>query len=139
MIIISGYYRGAELKGARISDAIGTAIKAMERARRPKYQGTLGEVPHVNAVFVVEGSLGKPEFNDIQVGPYSRKDKCLQVEIAVLQSVIDEGRLRDAIVLGLGGANAVAFHFFDEKGMEFPLRDAEALVTRVGEELAEFA
>jgi hypothetical protein len=139
MIIISGDFNGPELKDSHIWNAIGLAMKSMERLRAPHYQGTLGTIPHVNAVFFVAGSLGAPDFDVIRIGPYSKKDKCLQVDIAVTEAEANSKHLRDIIVLGLQGANANAFHYFDEKGMEFPLRDAEALVKQVGEELSEFA
>ena len=139
MIIISGHFRGPELKQSRISQAIGVAMRSMEALREPDFGGSLGTIPHVNAVFFVAGSLGSPGFKDVRVGPYSKKNKCVQVDIALPQSVADSDNLHDPIVRGLRMANAAAFHFFDDKGMEFPLREAESLVTRVGEELAEFA
>lgn len=98
-----------------------------------------GSKPWVNPIFIVAGSLGEPDFQDVRLGHYGKKEKGLVVEIAVPQTVVDADNLRDPIVRGLRMANAAAFHFFDDKGMEFPLREAEALVTRVGEELAEFA
>ncbi len=138
MIIISGRYRGPELRGSRIDEAIALAMKAMEEAREPEFTGSLGEIPHVNAVFVVEGSLGSADFDSIRLGPYSRQKKCVQVDIAVSTSDVRTKSLRDVLVQGLRGANAVAFHFFEDKGMKFALRDAEELVTRVGERLEEF-
>lgn len=139
MIIISGRYRGPELKGSRIANAISTAMKAMERVREPEFGGSLGKIPHVNAVFVVEGSLGEPGFEAIRRGPYSRKDQCVQVDIAISTENANAGNLRDIIVHGLRSANAVAFHFFADEGAEFPLRRAEQFVTAVGDELREFA
>jgi len=139
MIIISGHFRGPELKQSRVSHAIGAAMRSMETAREPDFGGSLGKVPHVNAVFFVAGSLGPPGFEDVRIGPYSRKDKCVQVDIAVPQTAVDADSLRDTIVRGLRMANAAAFLFFEDKDMEFPLREAEELVTRVGEELTEYA
>ena len=139
MIIISGRFRGPELKGSRIDHAVTAAMKAMERIREPQFGGSLGEVPHVNAVFVVEGSLGAPEFERIRLGQYSRKRKCIQVDIAVTAPDAAATNLRDVLVLGLRGANAAAFHFFEGAKIEFGLRDAEALVSSVGTELAEFS
>lgn len=138
MIIISGHFHGPELKGSRIDRAISTAMKVMKQVREPEFGGTLGKIPHVNAVFEVEGSLGAPKFRVVDLGPYSRKDQCVQVRIAVTAADAGERNLRDVLVLGLRGANAAAFHFFDDKGMNFPLREAEALVTRVGEKLEDF-
>ena len=138
MIIISGRYRGPELKGSRVAEAIALAMKVMEEAREPKFTGSLGEIPHVNAVFVVEGSLGSADFDSVRLGPYSRQKRCVQVDIAVSTSDVRTKSLRDVLVQGLRGANAVAFHFFEDKGMKFPLREAEGLVTRLSEKLEEF-
>lgn len=138
MIIISGRYRGPELRGSKTATAIAIAMKAMERVREPAFGGSLGTVPHVNAVFVVEGSLGGAGFDSVRLGPYSHKKKCIQVDIAVSANDLSTKSLRDVVVLGLRGANAVAFHFFENKGMKFPLREAEKLVTLVGEKLEGF-
>lgn len=59
-IIISARYRGPELKGSRVASAVAAAMKAMTDARAPMFGGSLGQLPHVNTVFVVEGSLGPP-------------------------------------------------------------------------------
>ena len=139
MIIISGRFRGPELRGSRIDNAIATSMKAMERVREPEFGGSLGKIPHVNAVFVVEGSLGEPGFDAIRRGPYSRKDQCVQVDIAISTADANASNLRDVIVHGLRGANAAAFHFFEDQGAEFPLRKAEEFVTAVEDQLREFA
>ncbi len=137
MIVISGRYRGPELRGSRIAETIASAIKLMQQIREPEFGGSLGKVPHVNAVFVVEGSLGSADFDLIRQGPYSPKDKCLQVDIAVSASDVNTKSLREVLVLGLRGANAVAFHFFEGKQISFPLRKAEELVNRLDERLEE--
>lgn len=138
MIIISGRFRGPELRGSRIDEAIALAMKVMEEARGLEFTGSLGETPHVNAVFVVEGSLGSADFDSIRLGPYSRQKRCVQVDIAVSSSDLRTKSLRDVLVQGLRGANAIAFHFFEDKGMKFPLREAEELVTILSEGLGEF-
>lgn len=138
MIIISSRYRGPELKGSRIADAIAAAMGAMDYLREPEFGGSLGSIPHVNTVFMVEGSLGGVGFDAIRLGPYSRKDQCVQVDVAISASDAEAGNLRDVLLKGLRGANAAAFHFFEHKGVVFPLRKAEELVDAVGNELKEF-
>ena len=137
MIAVGEHYRGPEQRNSRISSALDRTGVAIRNARPGNISD--GAHPWVNPVFVVGGSLGEPNFNDIRLGHYDKKEKGLVVEIAIPRSVADSKNLRDPIVRGLQMANAAAFHFFDDKGMEFPLRDAEALVTRVSEELVEFA
>jgi hypothetical protein len=138
MIIISARFRGPELKGSRIDNAIATAMTAMARVREPDFAGSLGKIPHVNIVFVVEGSLGSPSDDAIRCGPYSRKSKCLQVDVAVSTADTSASDLREVIVRGLHGANAVAFHFFEDEGLRFPLQRAEEFVVAVSGELSNF-
>jgi hypothetical protein len=137
MIAIGGHFGGQELKESAIDRALLTAMRVVKLERSPAYDN--GEIPYVNPVFVVPGSLSTPDFDDIQLGKFSRKDKSLVVEVSVPESVAAGQGIRDFIIEGLHMANAAAFHFFDDKGMKFPLREAEELVKKVGEELAEYA
>lgn len=139
MIIVSGRYRGPELKGSRIANAVAATMKAVEVAREPKFGGSLGMIPHLNAVFVVEGSLGKPNFHGVRLGPYNKRDKCIQVDVAISTLQAGESNLRDLLIIGLRGANAAAFHFFESKGMEYALGEGEELVTHARMRLDEFA
>jgi hypothetical protein len=135
MIIISADYYGPELKGSIIWDAISSAMRVMRDLRNQTNAGTLGEVPHVNAVFRVSGSLGEPDFDAVRVGAYSSKDKCVQVDVAVRGWIENAENARVTVVSGLHMANAAAFHFFQDRSEEFPLRDAESLVALMSKEL----
>jgi hypothetical protein len=42
----------------------------------------------------------------------------------------------DYVIKELHGANALAFEFYRQKGIQFPLAEAEKLVTRIGEQAA---
>jgi hypothetical protein len=137
MISVGEHYLGPEHRSSRISRALDVAATAIARSRPQNFKE--GHRPWVNVIFIVAGSLGTPEFDGIHLGHFSKKEKGLVVEVAVHQSIVDSDNLRDPIVLGLRMANAAAFHFFEEKGLEFPLREAEVLVTEVGEQLQEFA
>jgi hypothetical protein len=95
-------------------------------------------MPWVNPVFVVGGSLGEPDFSGVQLGHFSRREGGVVVRIAMPTAAISAQNLRDPIVSGLRMANAAAFHFFDDKGMSFPLKAAEDLVSRVEQELDDF-
>jgi hypothetical protein len=139
VIIISGHYHGPELKDSKVWAALSSARKYIDKQRDSNDLWSYGATPHVNAVFFVEGSLGGPDFHDeVHMGPYSRMNKCLQVNLIITQAEANGQNLREVIVDRLRGANANAFHFFDDKGLEFPLREAEALVTKVGEALSDF-
>jgi hypothetical protein len=131
MISIGSVYKGPELKGAPLNVALMRAARVLSEVRGPL---TLGSQPLVNAVFVVPGSLGRPEFDGLELGQYSKKDKAVVVQVAVPEKAVSEAS--DAfIVAGLRGANALAFEFFRQRGEVFPLRDAEQLVTEIAERL----
>lgn len=136
MIAIGEHYCGPEHRNSRISDALGKASTVIVKSRPQDFNK--GQ-PWVNPIFVVAGTLGGPDFDGVRLGHFSKKEGGLVVEIAVPQAVVDAKNLRDPIVDGLRMANAAAFHFFDDKGLKFALRDAEGLVSQVREQLAEFA
>jgi hypothetical protein len=128
MISIGAVYRGPELKGSEINRLIMAINKALKEFRG---QLKLGEVPWVNAVFVVSGSLGAADFEGLKYGDYSKKDKGVVVQIAIPTKIVEGEGLVDFLVDSLHGANAMAFEFFRQKGEEFPLREAEGLVSSV--------
>lgn len=133
MISIGAVYDGPELQGSQISQLIMATSKAVKQLR-----GTLGETPWVNAVFIVPGSLGEPDFDYIKYGDYSKKDKAVVVQIPMPRKVAEGADQVAFIVNGLHGANAMAFEFFRQRGgEEYPLREAEELVNQVAQRLAE--
>ena len=136
MIAIGEHYLGPEHRNSRISEALGKASIAIATSR-PQELGK--DLPWVNPIFIVAGSLGNPDFDGIRLGHFSKKEGGLVVEIAVPPEVVNTKNIRDPIVNGLRMANAAAFHFFHDKGMKFSLRDAEDLVSQVEKELEDFA
>lgn len=132
MISIGAVYHGPELQGSEINRAIMTVSKVMK-----EFRGTLktGEIPWVNAVFVISGSLGKVDFSGLDYGEYSKKDKGVVVKIAVPAEVAIGDKLIDFVIDSLRGANAMAFEYFRQKGEIFPLKDAEDLVSQVSSRL----
>src|SRR4051812_2388461 len=105
--------------------AVMAASKALKEVRGELVKGC---TPWVNAVFVVPGSLARVDFEGLQFGDYSKKDKGVVVKIAVPEKVLKEGQLTEFVVNALRGANAMAFEFFRQKEEAFPLRDADELV-----------
>jgi hypothetical protein len=132
MISIGAIYNGPELKDSRINRALRATSKSVDALRGPL---KLGDTPVVNAVFVVAGSFGPPGFDCPEYGKFSARDKAVVVQLPVPRSVLEGNDYTTFIVDSLRGANAMAFHFFEERGEKFPLREAEALVTSVGDHL----
>lgn len=96
---------------------------------------TLGELPVVNAVFVVPGTLGDAGFSGLQFGQSSQKDKAVVVQIAVPVELPVSGQ-STFVVDALHGANAMAFEFFRQRGEVFSLHEAEDLVNAVSTKVA---
>ena len=132
MISIGGVFRGPELESSPFAKAHRATARALKGLRGPL---TLGSAPLVNAVFVVPGSQGEPDFDGLEYGDYSKKDKSIVVQIAVPRDAVTGAHSAAFIVEGLRGANAMAFEFFRQKGEEFHLREAEAMVTAIAERL----
>jgi hypothetical protein len=129
MILIGAHHGGPELRGTPIERAITAAMQAAIRVRESYAEGTL---PAVNVVFCTPGSvIGKPDWEHGRVAKYSAKSKLLLVQVAVPADVVESDAALDFVVRELHGANALAFEFYRQKKMEFPLADAEQLVGRI--------
>ncbi|GAB7541669.1 hypothetical protein CS8_013320 [Cupriavidus sp. 8B] len=132
MISIGGVYRGPELRGSEINRTLMAVTRALNELRGPV---KLGELPLVNAVFVVPGSLGDAGFSGLQFGDFSKKDKAVVVQIAVPPELTTGPNQVSFIVNALHGANAMAFEFFRQRGEQFSLREAEELVSAISAKL----
>ncbi|MGH8603929.1 MAG: hypothetical protein ACREXR_14515 [Gammaproteobacteria bacterium] len=132
MISIGAVYHGPELQGSEVNRLIMRTSKALkELGAAPKSDGR----PWVNAVFVVSGSLDKVDFDGLEFGDYSKKDKGVVVKIAISEESIKRGGIASYLIESLHGANAMAFEFFRQKGENFPLREAEDLVAKAAKQL----
>lgn len=129
MISIGIRLKGPELSKSPIDQALTAALNAAIEARG---EFRVGDEPSVNVVFLVPGSLGKPEFDYLREGKFSAKDKLLLVEAPVPMKVMSSESITSFIVDALHGANAVAFDFYRRRGKEqFALDKAEALVKKI--------
>lgn len=129
MIGIGAVYGGPEASDSRIYDIINSITKVASNLTE---SFKFGSAPAINIVFHVPGSLSKNEFEGIRDAKFSRKDKLLMVQISVPEEKLDAEDLLDFLILSMHQANAVAFHFFTDRGIDFPLAQAEELVKQVG-------
>lgn len=129
MILIGAYHGGPELRGTPIERAITAAMRAAVEARGCYAEGS---VPAVNVVFCTPGSVvGQPDWDHGRVGKYSAKSKLVLVQVAVPANVVESKAALDFVIQELHGANALAFEFYRQKKMEFPLAEAAQLVGRI--------
>jgi len=132
MISIGATYRGPELKGSAINRKLTEVSAAIKDLRGSLNEGVS---PWVNAVFVAPGSPGNAGFRGLAYGDYSKRDKGIVVQISVPNEILTLDDPSSFIVEELHGANAMAFHFFQERGENFLLSEAEAIIARVQQRL----
>lgn len=130
MITVGAVYGGPEHRDSRVCAIISAVGLAATEARGPFEFGT---APAVNVVYYVPGSLDRPDWTGLRDGRFSRKEQMLMVQVALPEKVVGGEGALDFAIEALYGANAIAFDVFDEKGMQYPLREAEALVERIAE------
>ena len=130
MISIGSVLKGPELRGSH-TDRILTEIAKAAMECRGAFE--FGASPAVNVVFYVPGSLGSPDWEGVRDGKYSRKQQVLMVQVAVPSHLMGAASLKAHLLESLHGANAVCFELFCQKGLRFPLQEAEALVERIKE------
>ncbi len=134
MISIGAHHGGPELRGTEVEKAITAAMQAAVDLSRNLEEGS---VPAVNVVFCTPGSvMGRPDWDHGRIAKYSAKSKLLLIQAAVPEEVVHSETALDYVIEELYGANANAFEFYRQKGMQFLLADAEKLVARI-RELAE--
>jgi len=132
MISIGVVFRGPELKGSSV-DHLTTALMKAAAECTGSFECATG--PAINVVFHVPGSLGRPDWGGIRDAKFSRKRQLLMVQVAVPAKMVDSPSLKDYLIKSLYGADAIAFEFFRQKGLKFPLAEAEKLVQRIKEKM----
>lgn len=128
MISIGAVFRGSELKDSSIDQKIKAVGKSAEKLRG---DFEFGESPAINVVFHVPGSMGGPDWDGLRDAKFSRQQQLLMVQVAVPESVVDSATPEVFLIESLYGANVIAFEFFRQKGMQYPLVDAEKLVSEI--------
>jgi hypothetical protein len=128
MISIGSVLKGPELSGLPIGRAIIAAIKATEMLRG---EFEFGNSPAINVVFYVPGSTGRLDWEGMRDSKFSRQEQLLMIQVAVPEKIVQSTTPSMFIIESLYGANAIAFEFFRQKGIHFPLGDAEKLVSEI--------
>jgi hypothetical protein len=129
MISIGCALRGPELRDSDADKAITAAAKAASELPGSFHFGS----PAIHVVFHVAGSLGSPDWDWLRDGTFSPDEQLLIVQVAVPKDIVMSKSIRVFVVESLRGANAVAFEFFHDRELQFPLAEAEGLVDRINE------
>ncbi|MGG7581479.1 hypothetical protein [Rhizobium sp. Nf11,1] len=81
MIAIGVHTGGPELSNIPLVAVLKKAMTFAKQHREPSYDS--GQEGWVNPVFVLPGSVYKPDFEGFKIGHFSRKEKGVVVTIAV--------------------------------------------------------
>lgn len=129
MIAIGVQMGGREQKDSAIREALMKAMNVAARVRDQDYMnGTEG---WMNPVFIVPGSIWKPEFDGYKLGHFSRKEKGLVVQIAVPQIVAHGEGIAKFVGESLREAARLAFARFASKGISFSTLRAEKIIVAI--------
>ena len=120
---------GPEQRGGDVRKALLVAMNAAADARNPTYDD--GSEAWVNAIYIVPGSLLKPEFDGYELGHFSKKEKGIVVKIAVPQAVADGSGLIGFILESLHEAVRIAAARYAVKKINFSILRAEMLILKI--------
>jgi hypothetical protein len=130
MLYIGGVYGGPELTGSTIHAALGK-IKAVLGEGRVDDSGSL------DIVFHVPGSLFSPEYGGVRTGSFSKKERILQVQIAVPLELCsqDQPAVVTFVLDSLREAIRVAGPRYAKAKVPFRQAEYERLVDALGRSL----
>jgi hypothetical protein len=129
MIVTGNQFGGPELRNAPIRTALNKVMNAAGDARDPNYDD--GSEAWINPIYIVPGSVHKPDFEGYKLGHFSRKQKGLVVMVAVPQSVADGKDVTEFVGVSLRDAVRMAAAHFAKKGISFSTLKAEKIVLAI--------
>ena len=129
MIAIGNQFGGPEQRGSLVHTMLNKAMNVAAEVRDVRYNsGTEG---WINPVFILPGSVSKPEFEGYKLGHFSRNQKGLVVMIAVPESVVDGEDVVNFAGTSLREAVRLAAIYFAERGITFSTLKAEKIILAI--------
>ena len=145
MIHVSEFLGGPELRYSHFSDSMeGIGFPAPGEpwpkpgaapdplGRRPR---DLRNVGSLDLVFHVPGSILKPEHTGLRTGRFSRKERMLQIQIAVPEDLMESPGLRGYIVQSIRMAVEIAEPRFNKAGIPYPKAEYTSQVDELARRL----
>jgi hypothetical protein len=129
MIAIGNDLGGPEQRGSLIHSMLNKAMNIAADVRDANYND--GTEAWINPIFIVPGSVSKPEFEGYKLGHFSRKHKGLVVMIAVPQSVADREDVADFVGISLRESVRLAAAYFADKNISFSMLKAEKIILAI--------
>ena len=119
MISIGVQLGGPEQLDSKIRNMLNLAMNVAVDNQEQDYDS--GKEAWINPIYIVPGSIYKPEFEGYKLGHFSAKKKGVVVMIAVPQSVANGKKIPDFIVKSLLEAISLAANHFEKKGIAFEI------------------
>ena len=129
MIAIGIQMGGPEQKGTPIRDALLKATTIAASVRDADYND--GKNAWVNPIYLVPGSILRPEFEGYELGHFSKKEKGLVVKIEVPQSVADGKGINEFIGQSLREVVRLAASYFRSQEISFSTLKAEKIILSI--------
>ena len=129
MITIGNDYGGPELRGTELRKLFDNAGMTAMRVRDANYDD--GTEAWINPIYIVPGSIHKPDFEGYELGHFSKKEKGLVVKIAVPESVAKGKGIAEFIGTSLREAVRLAAAHFASKGISFSTLKAEKIILAI--------
>jgi hypothetical protein len=129
MIAIGNQFGGPEHRGSLVHSMLNKAMNIAADIRDANYDD--GTDAWINPIFILPGSVSKPDFEGYKLGHFSRKQKGLVVMIAVPQSVADGDDIAEFVSISLREAVRLAAADFADRGMSFSTLRAEKIILAI--------
>jgi hypothetical protein len=128
MMYIGAIFGGPEAMSSEVGSAI-SKIKRLVGEHDPLDSGS-GVSASLDVVFHVPGSLVTPEYEGVRAGRLSKKERLLQVQIAVPQDVIrkDRDEIERSLIGLLREAVRRARPIFERAQIPYPHEEYERIV-----------
>lgn len=115
MISIGSVLMGPELGESNVAGAFRRVSQIAQSFREHAPPGSLV----VNVVFVVPGSMGKPDFSEVRVLNYTRKRNVVVVEVPVPDGIATDESVFRHIVDAVDKAIVLAGAYLGKKKIQF--------------------
>lgn len=129
MITIGIQFGGPEQWGSLVQSKLSAALNIAANTRAPDYND--GAEAWINPIFILPGSISKPDFEGYKLGHFSRKQKGLVVMIAVPESLINGENIDEFIIISLRESVGLAAAYFTSKGVSFSTLKAEKIILAI--------
>jgi hypothetical protein len=133
MIGIGNHFGGPEQKISKIHTMLNKAMNIAADMRNPDFDD--GSQGWINPIFMVQGSLFKPDFEGLKLGYFSRKKKGLVVMIAVPENIVHGNDIPQFVGNSLRDAAKLAANKFAASKIEFPLTECDQIIDEIQSEL----